>query len=25
VDYDPTECKLVFRKKGTEENYTIEF
>jgi hypothetical protein len=25
VDYDPTENKLVFRKKGTEESYTIEF
>ena len=25
VDYDPAECKLVFRKKGTEEVYTIEF
>jgi hypothetical protein len=25
VEYDPVESKLVFRKKGTEENYTIEF
>jgi hypothetical protein len=25
VDYDPAETKLVFRKKGTEEIYTIEF
>lgn len=25
LEYDPAESKLVFRKKGTEENYTIEF
>ena len=25
LEYDPAETKLVFRKKGTEENYTIEF
>ena len=25
VDYDPNDNKLVFRKKGTEQSYTIEF
>lgn len=25
VDYDPTESKVVFRKKNTEESYTLEF
>jgi len=24
VEYDPTELKVVFRKKGTEESHTIE-
>ena len=25
VDYDPNECKVVFRRKGTEDTHTIEF
>lgn len=25
VDYDPTESKVVFKRKGTEDTHTIEF
>ena len=25
VEYDPNECKVVFRRKGSEDTHTIEF